>query len=102
MVGGSTGRYTQTMWRRRLSLGGFLLGVLLGGVLLNGTPDHQGAFTRFAAYSATPLLIALSPVLFLLSSVGLYAGHLAGLAASSVLTWTMLGFATGFVADRSR
>ncbi|MBI2386635.1 MAG: hypothetical protein HYV14_11545 [Elusimicrobia bacterium] len=90
------------MWCRRLSLGGFVLGVLLGACLLNATPDHQGALTQLAAYSATPLLLLLSPVLFLLSSVGLYAGHVAGLAGSAVLTWTMVGFATGFVVDRRR
>lgn len=102
MVAGPPGRYTDIMWRRRLSLGGFILGVLLGACLLNCPPDRMNFGAQLAAYSGTPLLILLSPVLFLLSSVGLYAGPVAGLAGSAVLTWTMVGFASGLVADRRR
>lgn len=102
MVGGRRGRYTGVMWRRRLTIGGFVLGAALAACLLNCPPDHQGFFCRFAAYAATPLLVVLSPIVFLLAAVGLKLGPAAGLAGSSVLTWTAAGYATSLWAGRKR
>jgi hypothetical protein len=90
------------MRRRRLTLGGFLVGVILGACLLNCPPDQQGFFTRFAGYSALPLLIVLSPVIFLLTPVGLLAGSLIGHAVSAVLTWTAVGYAADLVANKRK
>lgn len=102
MVGGPAARYTHGMWHRRLSLGGFVLGVLLGACLVNCPPDHQGFVCRFAVHAATPLLIVLSPVIFLLSAAGLHIGHVAGLAGSSALTWTAVGYAASFFVRKRR
>lgn len=55
-----------------------------------------------AGYSATPLLILLSPLLFLLSAAGLYPGYFVGHAVSALLTWTLLGYLSGVIADRLR
>lgn len=94
MAGGRGAPYTCYMWRRRLSLGGFVVGAALAACLLNCPPDHAGFFCSFATYAATPLLVALSPIVFLLAAVGLKVGPAAGLAGSSVLTWTAVGYAT--------
>lgn len=102
MVGGPSGGYTGVMWRRWLTLGGFVIGAALAACLVNCPAEQATLGARLAVYSGTPLLVLLSPILFLLSSVGLYAGHVAGLAGSAVVTWTMLGFASGLVADRRR
>lgn len=102
MVGRPTGGYTEDMWRRRLSLGGFVIGAALAACLLNCPPDHQGFFCRFAANAATPLLVVLSPVVFLLNALGLKLGPAAGLAGSSVLTWTAVGYATSLWAGSKR
>ncbi|MBI2787673.1 MAG: hypothetical protein HYX59_03220 [Elusimicrobia bacterium] len=84
------------MWRRRLTFGGFLIGVALGGWLVNAPPGHEGFLTMLAAYSATPLLVLLSPVLFLLAAVGVTINH----AASAVVTWTLLGFLASVAAGK--
>lgn len=84
------------MWHRRLAYGGFLIGVILALSLLNSTPESQGALAKLAEITALPLLLALSPVLFLLS-VG--AGGFALHAVCAVLTWTAAGFAAGYAAD---
>lgn len=102
MVGRRPGGYTEDMWRRRLSLGGFVIGAALAACLLNCPPDHQGFFCRFGGYAATPLLLLLSPIVFLLSAVGLKVGPAAALAGSSVLTWTAVGFATSLWAGAKR
>jgi hypothetical protein len=102
MVGRPPGRYTEYMWRRRLSLGGFVIGAALAACLLNCPPEHSGFFCRFGANAATPLLIVLSPIVFLLSAVGLKVGPVAALAGSSVLTWTAVGFATSLWAGSKR
>lgn len=96
MVGGRKAPYTSYMWRRRLTFGGFLIGVALGGWLLNAPPGHEGFLTLLAAYSATPLLVLLSPVLFLLAAAGVTVNH----AASAVVTWTLLGFLASVAAGR--
>lgn len=90
------------MRRRRLTLGGFLVGVILGACLLNVPPEHQGFCTRLAGYSAMPLLIVLSPVIFLLAPIGLFAGSLVGHAVSAVLTWTAVGYAADLVANKRK
>jgi hypothetical protein len=90
------------MRRRRFCLGGFLVGVFLGACLLNVHPDHQGFCTRLAGYSAMPLLIVLSPVIFLLTPIGLFAGSLIGHAVSAVLTWTAVGYAADLVANKRK
>jgi len=90
------------MRRRKLTLGGFLVGVILGVCLLNVPPEHQGFFSRFAGYSAMPLMILLSPIIFLLTPVGLFAGSLIGHAVSAVITWTAVGYAADLVANKRR
>lgn len=102
MAGGRKAPYTSYMWRRRLVLGGFLLGALLAACLLNCPAGHEGFFCRFATYAATPLLILLSPLVFLLSAAGLQPGHVAALAGSSVVTWTLAGAAAGLLAGPRR
>lgn len=96
MAGRRAPPYTSYMWRRRLTFGGFLIGVALGGWLLNAPPGHEGFLTTLAAYSATPLLVLLSPVLFLLSAAGITVNH----AASAVVTWTLLGFLASVAAGK--
>jgi hypothetical protein len=87
---------------RRLTVAGFVIGVILGACLLNVPPGHQGFFTQFASWSAMPLLIVLSPVIFLLTPVGLFAGSLLGHAVSAVLTWTAVGYAADLVLGKRR
>lgn len=96
MAGGRRSPYTSYMWRRRLTFGGFLIGVALGGWLLNAPPGHEGFLTTLAAYSATPLLVLMSPVLFLLSAAGITVNH----AMSAVVTWTLLGFLASVAAGK--
>jgi hypothetical protein len=84
------------MWRRRLTLGGFFLGALLAACLLNCPAGHDGFFCRLATYSATPLLVLLSPILFLLAAAGVTVNH----AASAVVTWTLLGFLASVAAGK--
>ena len=45
------------MRRRRFTFVGLLLGAILGACLINLPPEQHGFFTRFAGYSAMPLLI---------------------------------------------
>lgn len=87
------------MWRRRLALGGFLIGVVLGGCLINVHPSAHGPFTQFALFSAMPMLVLLSPLLLLFSFGGIFFGNFIGHAIAAVLTWTMLGFLAGATAD---
>ncbi|MDD5304451.1 MAG: hypothetical protein PHS14_15245 [Elusimicrobia bacterium] len=68
--------------------------------MLNVHPGDQGPFTQFASYSAMPLLVLLSPVMLLLSFGGIFFGNFVGHALSAVLTWTLLGFLAGAIADR--
>lgn len=84
------------MWHRRLAYGGFLIGVILALSLLNSTPESQGALAKLAEASSLPLLLVLSPVLFLLSIGG---GGFTVHAVCAVLTWTAAGFAAGYAAD---
>lgn len=85
------------MRRRKLTIGGFVLGAILGACLLNVPAEHQGFFTMFADYSAMPLMILLSPLLFLTAPAGLFAfGH----AFAAVLTWTAIGYAADLVANQ--
>jgi len=86
------------MWRRKLALAGFVIGVALAACVLNVAPGNEGAFTRLASVSATPLLLLLSPVLILLPYIGGTAGH----AVSALVTWTLAGFLAGALADRKR
>lgn len=86
------------MWRRKLALTGFVIGVSLGACVLNVPPGDEGAFTYLASVSATPLLLLLSPVLILLPYTGGFLGH----AVSATVSWTLLGFLAGAVADRKR
>lgn len=84
------------MWRKRLSAAGFVLGLCVGAWLLNAPAADAGAITKVAAASALPLLVALSPILFLLSIGG---GGFGVHAVSALLTWTLLGLAAGSFAD---
>lgn len=68
---------------------------MLGACLLNVAPGDEGAFTRLASVSATPLLLLLSPVLILLP----YAGSMIGHAVSALVSWTLLGYIAGAIAD---
>ncbi|MCR4295818.1 MAG: hypothetical protein NUW21_09810 [Elusimicrobia bacterium] len=86
------------MWRRRLAFGGFLVGLVLGACIFNA--EGQGAVARLAGYSAMPLLIVLSPFVFLLSAAGLSLGPVLAQAFSAVATWTAAGYLAGFAADR--
>ena len=90
------------MRRRWLTFGGFLVGVILGACLLNCPPGHEGFLARFAGYSAMPLLVVLSPLIFLLTPVGLFTGSLVGHAVSAVLTWTAVGYAADLVANKRK
>ena len=71
----------------------------MGACLLNSHPDKHGLCIQFAAYTATPMLVLLSPILLLVSFGGIYTGNFIGHAASAVLTWTLLGFLAGTIAD---
>lgn len=84
------------MWRKRLSAAGFVVGLCFGAWLLNAPAGDATALTKLGAVSAMPLLVALSPILFLLSVGG---GGFAVHAVSAVLTWTLLGLAAGSFAD---
>lgn len=84
------------MWRKRLSAAGFVVGLCVGAWLLNAPAGDMSPLTKLGAVSAMPLLIALSPVLFLLSVGG---GGFTLHAVSAVLTWTLIGFAGGAFAD---
>lgn len=88
------------MWRRRLAFGGFLVGVILGACLFNAPPESQGLIARLAGYTAMPLLIVLSPFVFLLSAAGLSLGPILAQAFSAVATWTAAGYLAGFAADQ--
>lgn len=88
------------MWRRRLAFGGFLVGLLLGACIFNAAPEGQGLIARLAGWSAMPLLIVLSPFVFLLSAAGLALGPVLAQALSAIATWTAAGYLAGFAADR--
>ncbi|MDP3544292.1 MAG: hypothetical protein Q8T11_17640 [Elusimicrobiota bacterium] len=88
------------MWRRRLAFGGFLVGLLLGACIFNAGPEGQGPIARLAGYTAMPLLLLLSPFVFLMSAAGLTLGPILAQAVSAVATWTAAGYLAGFAADR--
>lgn len=88
------------MWRRRLAFGGFLVGLLLGAWLFNAGPESQDLIARLAGWSAMPLLVLLSPFVFLMSAAGLALGPVLAQALSAVATWTAAGYLAGFAADR--
>lgn len=86
------------MRRWRFTIVGFIAGAIFGACLLNVPPDHRGLFTRLALYSAMPLLIVLSPVIFLLAPAGSLVGH----AVSALLTWGAAGCAADLVAGKRK
>lgn len=47
-----------------------------------------------------PLLVLLSPFVFLMSAAGLAMGPILAQAISAVATWTAAGYLAGFAADR--
>lgn len=73
---------------------------MLGACIFNAAPEAQGLIARLAGWSAVPLLIVLSPFVFLLSAAGLTLGPVLAHAVSAVATWTAAGYLAGWAADR--
>lgn len=74
----------------------------MGACLLNAHPDKHGLCVQFAAYTATPVLVLLSPMLLMMSFGGIYTGNFFAHAVSAVLTWTLIGCLAGAIADRKK